>query len=83
MGACTSKKTKLFISQLESERDSLIEVNTQRQNEITELDSFICEISFSIDSIAYQESIWLSKTDAEGKPLSKAAIMSNLDYFEY
>ena len=82
VGACTSNKKKQVISRLEFERDSLIGVNAFKQNEIMELDSFICEISYSIDSIAFQESVWLSKTDAEGKPLSKDVIISNLDFFK-
>ena len=82
VGACTSNKKKQVISRLEFERGSLIGVNAFKQNEIMELDSFICEISYSIDSIAFQESVWLSKTDAEGKPLSKDVIISNLDFFK-
>lgn len=81
-GSCTSKKTKQFISRLEIERDSLYEANKFKQNEISELDSFICEISYSIDSIAYQESIWLSKTDAEGKPLSRDVVLNNIEFFK-
>ena len=82
VGACTSNKKKQVISRLEFERDSLIGVNAFKQNEIMELDSFICEISYSIDSIAFQESVWLSKTDAEGKPLSKDVIKNTVTKLE-
>lgn len=68
--------------ELAEERDSLMKVNKQQQEMLTEITSTIAQVSASLDSIAKHEQILYSNRDIEGRVLSKRKILENLSFFE-
>ena len=67
---------------LTAERDSLIKVNQQQNEVLTEITSTIAQVSVTLDSIAKHEQILYSNRDIEGRVLSRKKILENLSFFE-
>ena len=57
--------------ELTAERDSLIKVNQQQNEVLTEITSTIAQVSVTLDSIAKHEQILYSNRDIEGRVLSR------------
>ena len=68
--------------ELTAERDSLIKVNQQQNEALTEITSTIAQVSVTLDSIAKHEQILYSNRDIEGRVLSRKKILENLSFFE-
>ena len=68
--------------ELTAERDSLIKVNQQQNEALTEITSTIAQVSVALDSIAKHEQILYSNRDIEGRVLSRKKILENLSFFE-
>ena len=68
--------------ELTAERDSLIKVNQQQNEALTEITSTIAQVSVTLDSIAKHEQILNSNRDIEGRVLSRKKILENLSFFE-
>ena len=68
--------------ELSAERDSLIKVNQQQNEALTEITSTIAQVSVTLDSIAKHEQILYSNRDIEGRVLSRKKILENLSFFE-
>ena len=68
--------------ELTAERDSLIKVNQQQNEALTEITSTIAQVSVTLDSIAKHEQILYSNRDIEGRGLSRKKILENLSFFE-
>lgn len=68
--------------ELTAERDSLIKVNQQQNEALTEITSTIAQVSATLDSIAKHEQILYSNRDIEGRVLSRKKILENLSFFE-
>lgn len=66
------------IAQLQSQCDSIAMINTQQADELNEFATYISDIALSLDSIATQEVVLLSKRDREGYFLSKRQIKENM-----
>ncbi len=70
------------IAQLQSQCDSIAVINTQQADELNEFATYITDIAQSLDSIATQEVVLLSKRDREGYYLSKRQIKENLQLLQ-
>ena len=68
--------------ELTAERDSLIKVNQQQNEALTEITSTIAQVSVTLDSNAKHEQILYSNRDIEGRVLSRKKILENLSFFE-
>ena len=68
--------------ELTAERDSLIKVNQQQNEAMTEITSTIAQVSVTLDSNAKHEQILYSNRDIEGRVLSRKKILENLSFFE-
>lgn len=66
--------------ELTAERDSLIKVNQQQNEVLTEITSTIAQVSVTLDSIAKHEQILYSNRDIEGRVLSRKKILENLSF---
>lgn len=78
--SCSTKNSDVY--QLVLERDSILLVLKEQQNEVNDLTAYMATIAIGLDSIAQQEKILLSNKDTDGKRLSRKKIIENLNHFK-
>lgn len=83
MASCfffSCKNEKVDMSKYMSERDSIMKINQQKEQELNELNSILNTVASGLDSIAVQEGILYSNKSKDGILLSKDQIAANLNY---
>lgn len=83
MASCfffSCKNEKVDMSKYMLERDSIMKINQQKEQELNELNSILNTVASGLDSIAVQEGILYSNKSKDGILLSKDQIAANLNY---
>lgn len=77
------RDSKVELSRITAERDSVMEVNSRQKEELGELNYFVATIAGELDSIAIQEGMLITSSNGrEGTRHDKEQIKRNLRDFE-
>ena len=78
LSAAACKNEKVDVSAYMEERDSIMQENRTKTQQLEELNGIITTIASGLDSIAVQENILYSGKTRDGVPLSREQIAANL-----
>ena len=83
LSAVSCKNNKVDMGDYMAERDSIIQENKTKTQQLNELNGIITTIATGLDSIALQENILFTNQGRDGVKLDRHQIAANLNHMAY